>query len=84
MFYSFSQQSYSVGTSYAEEWHKNYFIISKNNWVKDENGQPKFQKRGVYLTIPAARALVPVLKAAVEEAEEYEFKRVTIKRKAQP
>ena len=59
-------------------------MISKNNWVKHENGQPKFQKCGVYLTIPAARALVPVLEAAVEEAEAYEFKRVTIKRKSQP
>ena len=48
VFYGYSQQSDSVGTSYADEWDKNYFVISKNNWVKDENGQPKLQKRGVY------------------------------------
>ena len=53
-------------------------MISKNNWVKDDNGQQRLQKRGVYLTISAALALVPVLKAAVEEAKTYEFKRVTI------
>ena len=84
VFYSYSQQSYSVGTSYAEEWDKNYFVISKNNWVKYENGQPKLQKRGVYLPIPAARALLGVLNKAVEVAEAYELKRVTKKLKAQP
>ena len=46
-FYSFGQQSYSIGTSYAEEWDKNYFVISKNSWVKDDNGQPKQLKREV-------------------------------------
>ena len=84
VFYSFGLQSFSVGTSYAEEWDKNYFVISKNSWVKDDNGQPKQLKRGVFLTIPAARALVGVLKAAVEEAETFELKRVLLKRQAQP
>ena len=84
VFYSFGQQSFSVGTSYAEELDKNYFVISKNIWVKDDNGQPKLLKRGVFLTLPAARALVGVLKAAVEEAEAFELKRVLLKRQAQP
>ena len=84
VFYSFGQQSFSVGTSYAEEWDKNYFVISKNSWVKDDNGQPKQLKRGVFLTIPAARALLGVIKAAIEEAEAFELKRVLLKRQAQP
>ena len=84
VFDSFGQQSFSIGTSYAEEWDKNYFVISKNSWVKDDNAQPKQLKRGVYLTIPAARALVGVLKASVEEAEAFELRRVLLKRQAQP
>ena len=84
VFYSFGQQSFTIGTSYAEEWDKNYFVISKNSWVKDDNSQPKQLKRGVYLTLPAARALVGVLKAAVEEAEAFELKRVLLKRQAKP
>ena len=84
VFYSFGQQSFSVGTSYAEEWDKNYFVISKNSWVKDDNGQKKKLKRGVYLTLPATRALVGVLKAAVEKAEAFELKRVLLKHQAQP
>ena len=84
VFYSFGQLSFSIGTSYAKDWVKNYFVISKNSWVKDDNGQPKQLKRGVYLTLPAARALVGVLKAAVEEAEAFELKRVLLKRQAQP
>ena len=84
VFYSFGQQSFSIGTSYAEEWDKNYFVISKNSWVKDDNGQPKQLKRGVYLTLPAARALVGVLKTAVEEAEAFELKRMLLKRQTQP
>ena len=59
-------------------------MFSKNSWVKDDNGQPKQLKRGVYLTLPAARALVGVLKAAVEEAEAFELIRVLLKRQAQP
>ena len=77
VFYCFGQQSFSVGTSYAEEW-------DKNSWIKDDNGQPKQLKRGVFLTLPAARALVGVLKAAVEEAEAFELKRVLLKRQPQP
>ena len=84
VFYSFGTQSFSVGTSYAEDWDQNYFVISKNSWVKVDNGQPKQLKRGVYVTIPAARALVGVLKASVEEAEAFELKRVLLKRQAQP
>ena len=84
MFYTFGQQSFSIGTSYAEEWDNNYFVIAKNSWVKNDNGQPKQLKRGVYLTLPAARALVGVLKAGVEEAEGFELKRVLLKRQAQP
>ena len=52
--------------------------------MKDDNGHPKQLKRGVYLTLPAARALVGVLKAGVEEAEGFELKRVLLKRQAQP
>ena len=59
-------------------------MISKNSWVKDDNGQLKQLKRGVYLTLPAASALLGVLKAAVEEAEAFELKRVLLKRQAQP
>ena len=59
-------------------------MISKNSWVKDDNGELKQLKRGVYLTLPAARFLVGVLKAAVEEAEAFELKRVLLKRQAQP
>ena len=81
VFYSFGQQNFSVGTSYSEEWDKNYFAISKNSWVKDDNGQPKQLKRGVFLTLPASRALVGVLKPAVEEAETYELKRVLLSAK---
>ena len=84
VFYTFGQQSFSIGTSYAEERDKNYFVIPKNRLVKDDNGQPKQLKRGVYLTLPAARALVGVLKAGVEEAEGFELKRVLLKRQAQP
>ena len=84
VFYTFGQQSLSIGTSYAEEWDKNYFVISTNSWVKDDNGQPKQLKRGVYLTLPAARALVGVLKASVEEAEAFELRSVLLKRHAQP
>ena len=84
LFYSFGQQSFYVVTFYAEDWDKNYFVISKNSWVKDDNGQLMQLKRGVFLTIPAARALVGVLKAAVEEAEAFELKRVLLKRQAQP
>ena len=40
VFYSFGQQSLSIGTSYAEEWDKNYFVIFKTSWIKDDNGQP--------------------------------------------
>ena len=56
VFYSFLQQSFSVGTSYAEEWDKNYILIFKNSWVNDDNGQIKQLKRGVYLTELASRA----------------------------
>ena len=52
--------------------------------MKDDNGQLKQLKRGVYLTLPAASALLGVLKAAVEEAEAFELKRVLLKRQAQP
>ena len=84
VFYTFGQQSFSIGTSYAEKWDKNYFVIAKNSWVKDDNGQPKQLKRGIYLTLPAARALVGVLIAGVEEAEAFELKRVLLKLQAQP
>ena len=83
-FYRFGQSSFSTGTSYAPEWDKNYFVISKSTWVNDETGLPKQVKRGVFLTIPAARALLPKIQAAVEEAESYESKRISSKRKAQP
>ena len=83
-FYRFGQSSFSTGTSYAPEWDKNYFVIAKNSWFNDENGQPKQKKTGVYLTIPAARALLPVLKSAIESAESFECQRVASKRKAQP
>ena len=56
VFYSFGQQSFSVGTSYAEEWDKNYFVISKNSWVKDDNGQKKAQARRVSDSSGDARA----------------------------
>ena len=52
--------------------------------MKDENGQQKQIKRGVYLTLPSARALIGVLKPAVDEAEAFEVKRVLLKRQAQP
>ena len=52
--------------------------------MKDDNGQQKQLKRGLYLTIPAARGLVGVLKASVDEAEAFELKRVLLKRQAQP
>ena len=84
VFYAFGQQSFSVGTSYAKEWDKNYFVMNKMSWVKDDNGQPMQLKRGVYLTLPAARALLGVRKAAVEESEAFEVKRVVLKRQAQP
>ena len=84
VFYTVRQQSLSIGTSYAEELDKNYFVISNNSWVKDDNGQPKQLKLGVYLTLPAARAFGGVLKAAVVEAEEFELKRVLLKRHGQP
>ena len=83
-FYRFGQASFSTGTSYAPEWDKNYFVIAKNTWINDETGQPKQKKTGVYLTIPAARALLPVLKSAIESAESFECQRVSSKRKAQP
>ena len=83
-FYRFGQSSFSTGTSFAPEWDKNYFVIAKNSWFNDENGQPKQKKTGVYLTIPAARALLPVLKSAIESAESFECQRVASKRKAQP
>ena len=83
-FYRFGQSSFSTGTSYAPEWDKNYFVISKNTWVNDESGVAKQVKRGVFLTIPAARALLPVIKTAVEEAETYESRRIASKRQAQP
>ena len=35
VFYNFGKQSFSVGTSYAEKWDKNYLVIHKNSWVKE-------------------------------------------------
>ena len=52
--------------------------------MNDESGLAKQVKRGVFLTIPAARALLPVIKTAVEEAETYESRRIASKRQAQP
>ena len=84
-FYRFGQTSYTTGTSYAPEWDKNYFVISKISWVNDDTtGQPKQQKRGVFLTLPAARALLPVLKSAIEATEALECQRLNAKRQAQP
>jgi hypothetical protein len=83
-FSRFGQSSLSNGTSYAPEWEKNYFVIAKNSWFNDENGQPKQKKTGVYLTIPAARAFLPVLKSAIESAKSFECQHVASKRKAQP
>ena len=83
-FYRFGQSTLSTGTSYAPEWDKNYFVIAKNSWFNDENGQPKQVKTGMYLKIPAARALLPGLKSAIESAESFECQRVASKREAQP
>ena len=59
-------------------------MISKNSWVIKDNNQPQQLKRGVYLTLSAARAIVGVLKAAVEETEAFELKLVLLKHQAQP
>ena len=84
-FYRFGQTSYTTGTSFAPEWDKNYFVISKVSWVNDDTtGQPKQQKRGVFLTLPAARSLIPVLKSAIEATEALECQRLNAKRAAQP